>query len=326
MMKFHCLVLILLGLAVAGLPAHAEKLMLAHVAINPAQSMLLLAKDSGMLAKYGFTAEVLLIPGTPRTVQALIAGDLDYVAAGAPASLRARAQGADVVILSALANHSSQRVFVRPDSTLSSFRELKGKIIGVTQYGSGGDTFLRAALRKTGLKESDVTILQMGGTPGVAQGLESGRIEVGVLGDSGMLLVFRGRAKPLKGASAREMGFRGTDAPLTTTERKIKADRAAVVRFMQAYLETIHFFQTNKAGTTRILQKYMRGVSEEHISLWCDDLRSNLKQIPYVDDEAMRAELEMMGAPNQQLPAGYINTSILDEIRKSGFIDKLYKQ
>lgn len=318
--------LVLFLVTAIGNSDSAEKLMLAHVAINPGQSMLLLAKDSGMLAKYGFTAEVLLIPGTPRTIQALIAGDLDYVAAGAPASLRARAQGADVVILSALANHSSQRVFVKPDSTLGSFKELKGKIIGVTQYGSGGDTFLRAALRKTGLKESDVTILQMGGTPGVAQGLESGRIEVGVLGDSGMLLVFRGRAKPLKGASAREMGFRGTDAPLTTTERKIKADRAAVVRFMQAYLETIHFFQTNKAGTARILQKYMRGVSEEHISLWCDDLRANLKQVPYVDDEAMRAELEMMGAPNQQSPAGYINTSILDEIRKSGFIDKLYKQ
>ena len=38
--------------------------------------------------------------GTPRTIQALIAGDLDYVAAGAPASLRARAQGADVTIVS----------------------------------------------------------------------------------------------------------------------------------------------------------------------------------------------------------------------------------
>ena len=43
--------------------------------------MLHLAKDSGILAKYGFTADVLLIPGTPRTIQALIAGDLDYVAA-----------------------------------------------------------------------------------------------------------------------------------------------------------------------------------------------------------------------------------------------------
>ena len=184
--------------------------------------MLHVAKDSGILAKYGFSAEVVLIPGTPRTIQALISGDLDYAAAGAPASLRARAQGADVVVLSALSSFSSQRVFVRPDSKLNSIRDLKGKIIGVTQYGSGGDTFLRAALRKIGLKESEVTILQMGGTPGVAQGLESGRIEVGVLGDSGALLVFRGMAKYLKGASAREMGFRGVDAPIRPTSARLK--------------------------------------------------------------------------------------------------------
>jgi NitT/TauT family transport system substrate-binding protein len=266
-----------------------------------------------------------LIPGTPRTIQALIAGDLDYVVAGAPASLRARAQGADVTILSTLSSYSSQRVFVRPDSKLTSFNELKGKIIGVTQYGSGGDTFLRAALRKSGIKEPEVTILQMGGTPGVAQGLESGRIEVGVLGDSGLLLVFRGRAKPMTGASAREMGFRGTDAPLTTTERKIKADRPAVVRFMQAYLETIHYFQTNKSGTSRILKKYMGGTSEEHITLWCDELRAGIKPVPYADEEALRAELEMMNIPGNQIPAGYINNSILDELKKSGFIDKLWK-
>jgi len=141
-----------------------------------------------------------------------------------------------------------------------------------------------------------------------------------------MLLVFRGRAKPLKGASAREMGFRGVDAPITTTERKIKADRGAVVRFMQAYLETVHFFQTNKAGTARILQKYMRGVSEQDITLWCDELRAILRQVPYPDEDALRAEMEMMGAANQQLPAGYVNNTLLDEIKKSGFIEKLYKQ
>ena len=316
----------LLWSLISAASVSAEKLILAHVAINPSQSMLHMAKDSGILAKYGFTAEVVLIPGTPRTIQALIAGDLDYVAAGAPASLRARAQGADVVILSALANFSSQRVFVKANSKLSSVKDLKGKIIGVTQFGSGGDTFLRAALRKIGLRESEVTILQMGGTPGVAQGLESGRIEVGVLGDSGMLLVFRGLARPLEGASARELGFRGVDAPLTTTERKIKADRAAVLRFMQAYVETIHFFQTNKAGAARILQRYMRGVSEEHITLWCDELRASLKQVPYADEEALHAELEMMNAPNLQIPPGYVNNSILDEIKKSGFIEKIYKQ
>jgi ABC-type nitrate/sulfonate/bicarbonate transport system substrate-binding protein len=317
---------VLLVCTLAAVPVAAEKLTLAHVAMNPSQGMLRVARDSGILAKYGFTADVILIPGTPRTIQTLIAGDLDYAAAGAPASLRARAQGADVVVLSALASFSSQRVFLRPDSKLNSMKDLKGKIIGVTQYGSGGDTFLRAALRKIGLKDSEVTILQMGGTPGVAQGLESGRIEVGVLGDSGALLVFRGMAKYMKGGSAQEMGFRGVDAPITTTERKLKSDRAAVVRFMQAYLETLHYFQTNKPGTARILSKYMRGVSEEHISLWCDDLRATLKRIPYIDEEALRSELEMMNAPNQQIPPGYVNNSILDEIKKSGFVEKLYRQ
>ena len=34
----------------------------------------------------------------------------------------------------------------------------------------------------------------------------------------------------------------------------------------------------------------------------------------------------MMNPPGQQIPAGYINNSILDELKKSGFIDKLAKQ
>ena len=53
--------LVLLAVAFA-VPVSAQKLLLAHVAVNPSQGMLHLAKDSGILAKYGFTADVLLIP------------------------------------------------------------------------------------------------------------------------------------------------------------------------------------------------------------------------------------------------------------------------
>ena len=303
----------------------AEKLTLAHVAVNPSQGMLWVAKDSGILAKYGFTADVVLIPGTPRTIQVLIAGDLDYAVAGAPAVIRARTQGADVVMLACLSTYSSQRVFVRRDSKLQSPAEMKGKIIGVTQYGSAGDTFLRAALKKIGLKDTDVTVLQMGGTPGVSQGLEAGRFEVGVLGDSGMLLVFSGIVRPLKGASARELGFKNLDAPLSTMERKIKADRNAVLRFVQAYVEAIHYFKTNKAGTIRIFQKYMRGQKEENLAAWFDDFRESLRPMPYPDEEALRAELEQVGGPKSLSPASFLNTTFLDELKRNGFVDKLYK-
>jgi hypothetical protein len=48
--------------------------------------------------------------------------------------------------------------------------------------------------------------------------------------------------------------------------------------------------------------------------------------VPYADEEALRAEIEMMNVPGLQIPPGYINNSILDELKKNGFIDKLYKQ
>jgi|SRR5712692_1611374 len=303
----------------------AEKITAAYVAINPSQGLFWVARDSGLLAKYGLTADVVLVPGSPRTVQALIAGDLDYAIAGTPAFLRARMQGADVVILSSPSNYSSQRVLLKPDSTINSLKELKGKIIGVTQFGSAGDAFIRVALRTSGLKESDVTILQMGGTPGVSQALEAGRIEVGILGESGMLLVFQGKARQLKGASSRELGFLGLDAPLGITEKKIKRDRGSVLRFMQAYVEAIHYFKTNKAGTIRILQKYMRGLNEGQVTTWYEESRDSLQPAPYPGEEALRSELEQINAPKSYAPAFFVDTTVLDEIKKSGFIDRLYK-
>jgi ABC-type nitrate/sulfonate/bicarbonate transport system substrate-binding protein len=303
----------------------AEKLTLAYVAVNPGQGLFWIARESGILAKHGFTADVVLVPGSPRTVQALIASDLDFIVAGAAAVLRARMQGAEIAILASPSSYSSQRLLVRPDSALGGLKDVKGKIIGVTQFGSAGDTFLRTALRKAGLKETDVTVLQMGGTPGVTQALEAGRIEVGVLGESGMLLVFQGKARQLKGASAREMGIPGLDAPLTTTERKLKRDRAGALRFVQAYVEAIHYFKTNKAGTVRILQKYMRGLSDQQIGAWVDDVKENIEPAPYPDDAALRSELEQVNAPKSQSPAYFVDRSVLDEIKKSGLIERLYK-
>src|SRR6266536_3624360 len=127
-MKTFCFSVAVLLLSLPGY-VHAEKLTLAHVAVNPSQGIFWVAKDSGILAKYGFTADIVLIPGTPRTVQALIAGDLDYAVAGSPAALRARMQGADVVMLAGLSSYPSQRVFVKRDANLQRPKELRRKII-----------------------------------------------------------------------------------------------------------------------------------------------------------------------------------------------------
>ena len=115
------------------------------------------------------------------------------------------------------------------------------------------------------------------------------------------------------------------DGPLSTTERKIKSDRNAVLRFIQAYVETLHYFKTNKASSIRILKKYMRGLSDEDLGAWFEETRESLKPLPYPDDEGLRAELEQINAPKSFSPDYYLNVSFLDELKKSGFVDKLYK-
>jgi ABC-type nitrate/sulfonate/bicarbonate transport system substrate-binding protein len=320
--KLRYLVLLLLAPSASFA---AENLKLAHVAINPGQGLFWVMRDAGLLANAGFRAEILLVPGSPRTVQALIAGDLDFIVAGAPAVLRARMQGADVVILASPSSYSSQRILVKTDSPIATLQDLKGKIIGVTQFGSAGDTFLRTTLKKSGLKESDVTVLQMGGTPGVTQALEAGRIEVGVLGESSMLLILQNKARQLKGASARELGIPGLDAPLTTTERKLKRDPRSVMRFVQAYVEAISYFKTNKAGTVRILQRFMRGISDAQLGAWVDEVKETLEPLPYPNEAALRFELDQINAPKTQSPSYFVDTTPLDQIKKSGFVDRLYK-
>ncbi|MGH7874150.1 MAG: hypothetical protein ACREQO_18265, partial [Candidatus Binatia bacterium] len=73
----------------------ADALRIANVSPSMTQSLPWVAKEMGILAKHSLTAEVVLITGSPRLVQSLIAGDVDVVFAGVTALIRARARGAD---------------------------------------------------------------------------------------------------------------------------------------------------------------------------------------------------------------------------------------
>src|SRR5258705_687495 len=160
----------------------ADKVRMAYVSPSVSLSLPWLAKESGILSKYDLIGEVLLITGSPRLVQSLIAGDVDVAFAGITAITRARVRGAEIAILGAAANVSSQKLMVGRNSKIRRLEDLKGAIIGVSQYGSEADTFARNALALDGLKpDKDVTILQLGGHPQVAAAMVAGKLDVGAL-------------------------------------------------------------------------------------------------------------------------------------------------
>jgi NitT/TauT family transport system substrate-binding protein len=268
-----------------------------------------------------------LLTGSPRLIQTLLAGDIDYALGGTSSVLRARFRAPDPVIIATTTNFSGQRVLLRPDSQLQRLQDLKGKIVGVTQYGSQGDTFLRDALKKVGLKpDADVSILQMGGIPQVNAALLAGKLDAGVAGESSLVLIQQGRAKQLPGGSAKDLKIAGSGATVSVTRRLINRDREGVSRFLRAYVEAIHYFRTNREGSVRALTKFFRGASPEQTAFLYDDQREVFDPLPIPSDEAIQGEIdrETDAKAKTMKPADFMDLSFLREIEKSGFLTELY--
>jgi len=324
----HALVLLLVLLAAHRASAQSRrKVLIAYVAPAITQSIPWIAKEAGIFLKHGVDAEVILLTGSPRLIQTLIAGDIDYALGGVSSVLRATMRGADPVIVAGTANVTGQRVMVRPNSPLQRFQDLRGKTVGVTQYGSQGDTFLRDGLKKIGLKpDADVVILQLGGTPQVGTAIAAGKIDAGVVGESGLMLVQQGKARPLPGGSARELKLAGIGATLSVTRRYLARDRDGVLRVLRGYIEAIHYYRTNRDGSIRALQKFFRGATADQIGFIWDDQHDVIDPLPIPSDEAIQGELDRETDPKAKTskPAEFMDLSLLREIEKSGFISELY--
>ena len=72
-----------------GETSGAEKIRVGFVSPAPGLSAPWIAKETGGFARHGLDADVILLTGSPRLVQSLIAGDVRYALVGAAAVMRA---------------------------------------------------------------------------------------------------------------------------------------------------------------------------------------------------------------------------------------------
>ena len=79
-----------------GETSAADKIRVGFVSPAPGLSAPWIARETGGFARHGLDADVILLTGSPRLVQSLIAGDVHYALVGAAAVMRARMRGAEV--------------------------------------------------------------------------------------------------------------------------------------------------------------------------------------------------------------------------------------
>ena len=305
----------------------ADKIRVAYVSPSVSLSLPWMARETGILAKYDLVAEVLLITGSPRLVQSLIAGDVDVAFAGITAITRARVRGAEVAILGASANVSSQKLMVGRNSKIRRVEDLKGAIIGVSQYGSEADTFTRNALALAGLKpDKDVTMLQLGGHPQVAAAMVAGKLDVGALAGLAALTAEKAGARLL--ASATELKILSPSGTFAATRGFIQRRRSVADRLMRSFVEVIHYLKTNRTGSIALLQKYFGGLSAEEASYLYQEQIDLMEVLPAPNEKALQAVLDRETDPKVKSlsTADFVDASFFREIEKSGMIEQLYRR
>lgn len=124
---------------------------------------LLIAKPE-LGKNYGkvYTLDATRFQGSDKRAQAFEAGAIDLAAGGAIGVIFAAAEGVTAKIIASICRESSRgfstSFYAKSDSTIKSVADLKGKIVGINGFSTSGHLWLKAALEKNGLSDTDVTI------------------------------------------------------------------------------------------------------------------------------------------------------------------------
>src|ERR1044071_7264741 len=104
-----------------------------------------IAKEAKYFEREGLAMEYVRVGGSTRIVAALLGGSAQIIHAGEPAIIPAVQRGADTAVIAALSHAVQHRLMGRPE--IKDVKDLKGKPVGITTFGSTSDYVLRYALQ-----------------------------------------------------------------------------------------------------------------------------------------------------------------------------------
>ena len=153
-----------------------EKIRLGYSGTGLNNYVLEMGKRQGIFRRHGIDLEVVYVNSGSLLSQGLIAGTFDLAFSQGAEAMLAKLRGADVRIAAVVANRFNHVYLAAP--SITSFKQLKGKKVAVSRFGSGSHFQTNLALREGGLDpEKDVTVLQIGNSGARITAILSGVVD-----------------------------------------------------------------------------------------------------------------------------------------------------
>ena len=319
-------VLLITAILILSAPAaSADKLRIGYGAPSVPMSILWITQEAKLFEKNGLDVEVLYLESA-LVQRALIAGNIAFGQMTGSLMSAPKLQGADLVMVAGFLNHLTYRLVARPD--IKTVADIKGKRVGVSRFGAGADRATRFLLAKLGYNpEKDVVLVQVGGGPTRLAALSANAIDATIVEPPDHKKAQEAGMRVL--ANMEEMNIPFQHTGLVTSRAQLAKAPDIARRVIKSFVEGIHLASVNSETPKKAFRRYMRLQQEREIEDAYQVLRGFMQRKPYPTLEGFKAvfaELaEQIPAAKKADPKDFVDTRILEELDRSGYIDGLYR-
>jgi len=322
---FIFITILILSFWLSGWTEAQEKIRVGQGSVSLQSGLMHIAKDRGLFAKYGLTAETIYIPGGSTNVQVLMSGDLDLSQLSGAPGVAANLQGADIVYFAGLLDKLNYQVITRPE--IKSVEQLKGKKFGVSRFGSSADFGMRAMLKRLGVDPvKEATILQIGDEPSRIAAIKSGNIDGTVANAPFGIEAERLKLNVIADSVKMDIPFFNTG--LLGSKRFLDRQEAKVMNFLRAYLEAIKILKTERDYSIRAMAQFTRVQNLKAVAEGYDYFVKQLEPVPYPSVAAMQAVIDQIAETNAKaknvVAKNYVTDRYLKRLEDEGFVKKIW--
>jgi NitT/TauT family transport system substrate-binding protein len=275
-------------------------------------------------AKHGLSVKSVYFTSGGTLAMAMAAGDISVSDSDVPAMINLAVSGIlDLKVIAVTINRLEHYFVVQ--KAIARAEDLKGKRVAVSGIGSASDITTRMVLRFWKLNpEKELTILASGNTPTRIAALTVGHVDAGLVSPDHIARVLAtGCCRILADLAELPLDYARFGILIPTS--MLRERRETVRNLLRAYIEGTQIFKTRPEAALSVLKD--EGIKDPKVAKEVyDRLSKSLREYPVPETKGIQAALDSVPNPKARgaKAEDFIDASLIEEIRKSGFIDRLY--
>src|SRR5438132_3804264 len=296
-----------------------EKIRIAYSGTGTNAYVTEIAQRSGIFRRNGLDPEIIYIGSGSLLMQALISGTFLMAISQGSEAMVAKLHGADVRISAAIANHFNH-VFLTARN-ITALKQLKGKRVAVSRFGSGSHFMTNLVLKEGGLDaEKDVMVLQIGNSAARMAAILSGTVDGTIMAGD-----FIPRARKEGFNILVDLSDSNIEYPFLTfnivgsvIDRNFKTVKALI----KSASEAIRVLQTDPAAAKAAIKIALRTDDPETLEFAAVRSARVLERRPFPTPAGIQMVLEELSPRERTAKSGkfedFVDLRALRELEKEG--------